>query len=108
MNRTVFNLLLLLAASVILLSSCYRRGTPANIDTGTASTASTTASPSATGNASTASTTASPSTAGQPASQPSSQQSGSTAATKSGWWIRINPGATTAEVITFQIGTSKF
>ena len=107
MNRTVFNLLLLLAASLFLLSSCSRRGTPANTDTGTASTASATASPSATDTAGTVSTTASPSTAGQPASQPSSQPPSSSAATKSGWWVRINPGATTAEVVTFQIGTSK-
>jgi hypothetical protein len=28
-------------------------------------------------------------------------------ATKAGWWIRINPGMTTAQTLTFQIGTGK-
>src|SRR5262245_45768285 len=108
MKRTALNILLLLAAGVFLFSGCARRGTPANTDTGTASTATSTASPSATGTAGTAATTASLSTTGQPQSQPSSQTASSSAATKNGWWIRISPSATTAEVITFQIGTSKY
>jgi len=107
MKRTALNMLLLLAAGLFIFSGCARRGTPANTETGTASTATTTASPSTTGTTSIATTTTSPSTTGQPQGQASSQAASSTAARKNGWWIRINPGATTAEVIAFQIGTSK-
>ncbi|MGH9769492.1 MAG: hypothetical protein ACREAB_18870 [Blastocatellia bacterium] len=91
-KRMALNPLLLLAASAIVFSACSRQ-------TGTTST-----DPGAPGAATTAS---SPSAAGQPPNQPSSQPSNTSQATKSGWWIRINPGATTAQAITFQIGTDK-
>ncbi len=93
MRLTTLKLLLLLAAGVALFSACSRRQTPSSTDTANPGAASTTPLPAATG---------------QPASQPSSQPPASSQAAKSGWWIRINPGATTAELITFQIGTAKF
>jgi hypothetical protein len=94
MKRMVFNFLLLFAASACLLSACYsRRQQPAN--TGTGIVAAPTVSP-ATNNP----------TPNQPAPQPTATGTAS-AATKTGWWIRINPNLTTAQMITFQIGTGK-
>jgi hypothetical protein len=98
MKRVLINCLLLLVVCAVLLSSCTsrRRGT-ANTTSG-----ATTVTPGA-------SATVSPLPVASPASsQPSVQPSTATAATKSGWWIRINNNATTAQAITFQIGTSKF
>jgi len=77
---------------VILFSACSRKTETAN--TGASSPG-------------VATTASSPATAGQPQTQPSSPTSTSSLATKTGWWVRINPGATTAQLITFQIGTSK-
>jgi hypothetical protein len=92
-KQTALNFLLLLAASLFLFSACSRRETPANTGAGASGAAS---------------TTSSPSTTGQPGNQPSSQPPASSPAARNGWWIRINPGATTAQAITFQIGADKF
>jgi hypothetical protein len=82
----------LFAAGVLLFSACSRNsGTP---DTGA-------------NNPGAATSTSSPSATSQAPNQSPSQASGSSQATKSGWWIRINPSATTAQSITFQIGASK-
>ena len=113
MKRKALTLLLLFAASVFLLSACSRREAQGGNDTSKPGVASATASPSATGQSQNQPSTQ-PSALNQPSSQPSasnqpsSQLSASSQATKSGWWIRINPVLTTAEVITFQIGTDKF
>jgi hypothetical protein len=88
MKRLALNLLLLLAAVVFLLSACSRRQSPTGTSASNPGAVSPTASPAATN----------PAPSQPPASSP---------ATKSGWWIRINPNLTTAEVITFQIGTNK-
>lgn len=88
-------MLLLFAASAFLFSACSR-------NTGTTNTGTDT--PGAPG---AATATSSPSAASQSPNQSPSQSPVSSQATKSGWWIRINPGATTAQAITFQIGTSK-
>lgn len=89
MNRFVFTLLLL-SCFALLTSACRRAATP-----------------------DTASTTppqlvalASPSPAGASPGGSSAASTASTA-TKAGWWIRINPGMTTAQTLTFQIGTGK-
>ncbi len=92
-KRMTLNLLLLLAASVFLFPACSRKAGTAN--TGTYAPNSTTPA-------------SSPSTTGQPQNQPSPQAPTSSQAAKIGWWIRINPGATTAQSITFQIGADKF
>ncbi len=91
-KRLALTLPLLFVANVMLFSACSRNSGTAGND------------PNAPG---AAATTSSPATTSQPQSQPSAQPPASSQATKSGWWIRINPGATTAQVITFQIGTSK-
>ena len=105
MKRMALNLPLLLAVGACLLSACYsRRQPPAN--TGSGNVAAPTLTPATTG---------SPSNlpAGQSASQPSAQPpatgapGAASAASKSGWWVRINPSLTTGQMITFQIGTSK-
>ncbi len=96
MKRMFLNSLPLLATSIFLLPVCScRRQAPANTDTGAPNAAATPSS-----------TTSSP-LAGQPGVQPSPQPLASSPAAKSGWWIRINPGATTAQAITMQIGTDK-
>ncbi len=41
------------------------------------------------------------------AAAPASAAPAASTATKAGWWIRINPGMTTAQTLTFQIGTGK-
>jgi hypothetical protein len=87
-KRMALNLLLL----VCLFSACSRSTGTTGADANTAGSAATTSSPAMTG---------------QPQTQTSSQTPASSQATKSGWWVRINPGATTAEMITFQIGASK-
>jgi len=90
-----FNLPLLFAAIVFLFPACSRQSGTGSTDTGAPGAATTAASPAANGQA-----------PNQPSS-PASPASASSQAAKSGWWIRINPGATTAQVITFQIGTDK-
>jgi hypothetical protein len=92
MKSIASNLSLLLAAIVLLLSACARRETPADPNSG-APVAVVTASPAA--------------VTDQPLSSPSVQPSAAAAATKSGWWIRINPSVTTAQAITLQVGTGK-
>jgi hypothetical protein len=83
---------LLFAASAFLFPACSSNSRTANTDA----------------NAPGATTTASPSPAtNQPQNIPSSQTRALSQTVKSGWWIRINPGATTAQIITFQIGSSK-
>jgi hypothetical protein len=85
---------LIFAASAIMFSACSRNsGTPTTDPNAPGAGAATSSSPSAT----------SPTPDQSPTQAPASSQ-----AAKSGWWIRINPTATTAQVITFQIGTSKF
>jgi len=94
-KRMALNLPLLFATSVFLFSACSRNTGTSGADANAPGAATTTSSPSA---------------SAQPQDQPTSQApqtSTSSQATKTGWWIRINPGATTAQTITFQIGTSK-
>ena len=91
-KRSTSTLLLFFAVIAIMFSACSRNsGTPTTDPNAPVATA-TTSSPTATSPTPDQSTTMAP---------VSSQ------ATKSGWWIRINPTATTAQVITFQIGTNK-
>ena len=84
-KRMASTLPLLFAAGAFLFSACSK-------NSGTTSTA-----PNAPGETT---ATSSPSAT---ARAPISAQ-----AARSGWWVRINPNATTAQVITFQIGESKF
>ena len=97
-KRMTSAMLLLFAASAFLFSACSRNA-------GTTNTGAD--APGATGAPGAATTTSSPSATSQAPNQSPSQPPVSSQATKSGWWIRINPGATTAQAITFQIGTSK-
>ena len=83
--RMASTLPLFFAAGAFLFSACSKNSGTTSTDPNAPGAATATASPSATGRA------------------PISSQ-----ATKSGWWVRINPGATTAQVITIQIGESKF
>ncbi|MGE0128755.1 MAG: hypothetical protein AB7U82_11805 [Blastocatellales bacterium] len=96
-KRMALNLLLLLAASVFLFAACSRNTRTASTDPNAPASATATSSPLA---------------ASQPQTQPQTQSApqtpASSQATKTGWWVRINPGATTAQMITFQVGTSKF
>ncbi len=93
-KRMALHSLLLLTTSLILFSGCSRK-------TGTATT-----DPNAPGAG--VATSPSPATSQpQTQTQPSSQTPASSQASKTGWWVRINPAATTAQLITFQIGTSK-
>lgn len=92
-------MLLLFAASAFLFSACSRNTGTTNPEAnspGAPGAATATSSPSAT----------SQSPNQSPSQTPRSSQ-GLSQAAKSGWWIRINPSATTAQTITFQIGTSK-
>jgi hypothetical protein len=91
MNRLICQLLILCAAGCLLASCSTRRNQPVN--TGPGTVAAPTLSPAA--------NTTPNATPNQPAAATAS------AATKSGWWIRINTSLTTAQAITFQIGTSK-
>lgn len=103
MKRTACNLLLLGAASACLLSACYyRRQPPATTGSGTPSNGAPSASPMMTGS--------SPNQPPTPTPATGSFTGGNSAAVagKSGWWVRINPSLTTAQMITFQIGASKF
>ena len=102
MNLALKYLLCFVIAS-IMLSACSRdRGGPTPA---TPSPAGDVASPSATP-LSSSSLGANPSPGQSPSS--TSSTSSSSAVTKSGWWIRINPSGTTAQLVTFQIGTSKY
>jgi hypothetical protein len=83
-KRMASTLPLLFAASAFLFSACSKNSGTDNTGANTPGAATPTSSPSATSRA------------------PISSQ-----ATKSGWWVRINPSATTAKVITLQIGSSK-
>ena len=83
---------LLFAASVFLFSACSKNSGTANTGANEPGAGAATSSPSA---------------ISQTPNQSPSQAPVSSQATKSGWWIRINPGATTAQSITFQIGTGK-
>jgi hypothetical protein len=95
-NRMTSAMLLPFAASAFLFSACSRNTGTANTAPNAPGAANATSSPSATSQE-----------PNQSPSQAPAQTLGSSQATKSGWWIRINPGATTAQAITFQIGTSK-
>ena len=100
MMKLALNYLLCFVLASIVLSACStHRGGPT---TPTPSPAGGIASPSATP-LSSSSLGAEPS----PGQTPSGTSS-SSAVTKSGWWIRINPSGTTARSVTFQIGTSKY
>jgi hypothetical protein len=91
-KRMTSTMLPLFAAGAFLFSACSRNTGTANTDANAPGAATATSSPSATG---------------QSPNQSPSQAPDSSQAAKSGWWIRINPSATTAQAITFQIGTSK-
>jgi hypothetical protein len=94
MKRTSLSLVLLLATGIFLISACYsRRDRQATTNTG------------ATGEAT---ATSSPQAASSPEGQTSPQPPASSQASRNGWWIRINTPGTTAQAITFQIGTDKF
>ena len=104
MKRMAFNLLLLLAASACLLSACYyRRQPPATTSTSTPSNGAPGASPLAANPVPNQ-----PSPQPQPSSSATTSAAANSAASKSGWWVRINPNMTRAQTITFQIGTSKY
>ncbi|MCG3161045.1 MAG: hypothetical protein JMDDDDMK_02163 [Acidobacteria bacterium] len=91
-KRTALNSLLLLAACMFLFSACSRQSRTTGTDTSSSGAGA---------------ATSSPSVASQPETQPSPQTPASSQAAKTGWWVRINPAATTAQTITFQVGTSK-
>lgn len=91
-KRTASTLPLFLAASAFLFTACSKQSGTSTTDTG-APGAATATSPSPATN--------------QSQNYPSPQTPSQSQATKSGWWIRITPSATTAQAITFQIGTSK-
>lgn len=94
--------LLLITICLGLLSACYSRREPApNAGTGTAPATSPTAANGAPDSAS----PQPPASAASPGAGAAST-SGATAS-KSGWWVRINTNLTTAQSITFQIGTGK-
>jgi hypothetical protein len=84
-KRMASTLPLLFAAGAFLFSACSKNSGTTSTDPNATGAATATSSPSATARA------------------PISSQ-----AARSGWWVRINPNATTAQVITFQIGESKF
>jgi hypothetical protein len=94
-KRMTSAMLLLFAASAFLFSACSR-------NTGTTNTGT-----SPTGAPGAATATSTPSAGSQSPNRSPAQASGPSQTTKSGWWIRINPAATTAQAITFQIGASK-
>lgn len=89
MNKRIALNLLLLA---LLFSACSRNTGTSGADAGASGAATATSSPPA---------------GDQPQTQPASPATASSQATKTGWWVRINPAATTAEMITFQIGANK-
>ena len=97
MNRRALNLVQLLVTSLFLLSACSGEQPTS---TGTVATPTPTPTPST--------VTATTSSTNQPSPPPASVPgAAATTATRSGWWIRIDPALTTAQVITFQIGTDK-
>ena len=83
-KRMASTLPLLFAAGAFLFSACSKNSGTTNTDPNAPGAATATSSPSA------------------PGRSPNSSQ-----AAKTGWWVRINPSATTAQAITFQIGSSK-
>ena len=100
MNRRALNLVQLLVTSLFLLSACSGEQPTSTGTVATTPTPSTTPS--------TAPSTATTSSTNQPSPPPASVPgAAATTATRSGWWIRIDPALTTAQVITFQIGTDK-
>ncbi|HKQ73287.1 MAG TPA: hypothetical protein VJ810_06140 [Blastocatellia bacterium] len=91
-KRLTSTLLLFFAVIAIMFSACSRNSGTTTTDP----------------NAPVATATTSPATATSPTPDQSTTMAPvSSQATKNGWWIRINPTATTAQVITFQIGTNK-
>lgn len=92
---------LLLIISVLLLGACARRET-----TTTAPLLDAPAAP-APGSTATTPTTSPDSSVSATTSSATTAPALATPATKSGWWIRINPNLTTAPAITLQIGTNK-
>lgn len=89
--------LLCLLITALLLTACSgQRSAPTSVAT-TASSA--VGSPTVSTSAGSAELTASPAPTATPTAE--------SATTKRGWWIRINPTATTAPTITLQIGTDK-
>jgi hypothetical protein len=107
MRCKTLNLLLLFTVCFSLLSACNSRREPA-ANSGTATAPAT--SPTAANRAPDADSPQSPAASASPAAG-AATAGGTTApggaATKSGWWVRINPNLTTAQSITFQIGTGK-
>jgi hypothetical protein len=91
-KRIASTLLLLFAAGAFLFLACSKQTGTSTTDTGAPGSAT--------------ATSPSPAT-DQPQNSPSPQTGAASQATKSGWWIRINPNGTTAQAISFQIGTSK-
>jgi hypothetical protein len=91
-NRIASTLPLLFAASAFLFLACSKQSGTSTTDTGAPGSAT--------------ATSPSPAT-DQPPNQSASPSPVSSQAAKTGWWIRINPNGTTAQSITFQIGTSK-
>lgn len=91
-KRMTSALPLFFAASAFLFPACSKQPVTTNTDPGAPGSVT--------------ATSPSPAT-NQPQNTPSSQTPTLSQAAKSGWWIRINPSATTAQAITFQIGTSK-
>jgi hypothetical protein len=91
-NRIASTLPLLFAASAFFLAACSKQSGTPTTDTGAPGAAT--------------ATSPSPAT-DQPQNSPSPQTPALSQAAKSGWWIRIIPNGTTAQGITFQIGTSK-
>jgi hypothetical protein len=99
MKRPTLNYILCLVIAAVMFSACSgRRQQPAPIITNPAIGVA----------GSNATTTPASSLAASPSpGQASTNPANSSAAAKSGWWIRVNPGGTTAQSVTFQIGTSK-
>ncbi|MEP7273232.1 MAG: hypothetical protein ABI882_17160 [Acidobacteriota bacterium] len=98
-----FNLILLLATSVGSLIACSGPpaappATPGSAVAPTPAAAVTTAATQPAADASRSSPSAASAAASSAPTGP---------ATKAGWWIRINPTLTTAQQITFQVGTDK-
>ena len=91
-KRMTLSLPLLIAACAFLFPACSRNSGTSTTDPNAPGAATTSSSPSG----------PSPAPNQSPTQAPISSQ-----ATKRGWWVRINPTTTTAQAITFQIGTSK-
>lgn len=98
-KRMASTLPLLFAASAFLFAACSKQ-------TGTSTTDA--SAPNAPNAPSTATATSPSPAIDQPQNTLPSQAPGSLQTARSGWWVRINRSLTTAQVITFQIGASKF